>query len=166
MTSEKDRIKSEFIRRLNLAMEKRGFYEDKQLAQAADISAPSISGWRNGPSFPGKRALKALSQVLDLNAEWLACKSDSEPNWETQPSDLDASNSGLVNNREPSYLEGLASPFDDAEDGDLKDTLLECARTDDWGSVEFLAKELHRRKLLTLNLKIQQLKNKQNRDAG
>jgi len=82
MTSGKNRIKSEFLRRFDLARKKRGFIEDKDVAQAAGISAPSISGWRNTPSFPSKRTIRDLAVALVVSEEWLSCVSDSEPNWE------------------------------------------------------------------------------------
>jgi transcriptional regulator with XRE-family HTH domain len=143
MASGKTRIKSDFISRLDLAMEKNEIAEDKELAIRARISAPSISGWRNGPSWPRQRHLEDVAAALHVSADWLIGDSDSEPNWnsflEKQP---------LRVEEEPDI--GCGAPLRSwkfAPTNKLEILLEECLEDRDYGAVSKVADELFNRKI-------------------
>ncbi len=82
MTSKNLIINSEFIRRFNLAKEKRGFVHDSEVADLAGISRPTVSDWRKGRGKPSRRTTIALGDVLNVNPNWLRIESEPEPAWD------------------------------------------------------------------------------------
>lgn len=143
MASGKNRIKSEFIRRLDLALLKNGISEDKDLAQRARISAPSISGWRRTDSWPRQRHLEDISAVLNVSPEWLLGDSDLEPNWEA------LRGNPLRINEEESAIRYSVAPqqWRSAPTDRLENLLEQCVEEKNYGAVAKVADELLNRKI-------------------
>lgn len=136
-----------------------------EMAERLGVSRNYIYLIESGKKEPGAKFLRNLERIehkVSNDASAIANKLEGD-----DFDDIKIRRTGKYTvERRSHYLKESESSFDNAPDADLKTTLLECVRIDDWGGVELLAKELHRRKLLDLNQQIQQMKNKREADAG
>lgn len=80
MASDNSEKNSELIRRIELAVQKRGFKSPSHAMDAASVARSTLSGWKKG-TIPTPRLLGAVAGALRVSSEWLLGLDDTEPNW-------------------------------------------------------------------------------------
>jgi uncharacterized protein (DUF1778 family) len=63
---------TEFMKRLEAAVDSSGYYPRKAFAEAADISQTALSEYINGGSEPRMSAVVAIAKAARVNLQWLA----------------------------------------------------------------------------------------------
>ncbi len=63
---------TEFMKRVEAAVDSSGYYPRKAFAEAAGISQTSLSGYINGESEPRVSAVIAIAKTARVNLQWLA----------------------------------------------------------------------------------------------
>jgi len=148
MASENLILNSEFIRRFDLAKAKRGFVHDCEVADLAGISRPAVSDWRKGKGNPSKRTTLAIAKVFNVEPNWFRIKSEPDPRWESR---------SVFDRPE---LEGLKTRIKgqwNAEPSEQMEHILEkCFQEKQWGAVEKIAAELHRRQIDNINKQLKE----------
>ena len=78
-------MKTTFIYRLEIALEKRGISTLNDLAKKCKISIGTIQGWKRVGSLPQPAVLERLTSALGVQSDWLLGSNDAEPDWDVPP---------------------------------------------------------------------------------